>query len=141
MSRNLYFVVMSCYFGCTLVQGLNGALQSYRFVYGDDTCSGIFHTIQTATRQLTAFPLFAVVASYAGTDTGYGFFAPQVGSSFRLEVSAIDSAGRAVASIGRPLFSHPHSHLRFHSLLNRLQHIQSAPGEGTRFVVDILDNN
>ena len=128
MRRSLYFVIVSCYLGGILAQGLQGAIRSYRFVYGNDAGSGIFQPLQSASRQLTAMPLFEVLASYAGTRTGYGFFAPQVGSSYRLEVSALDSAGNVVAHTGSPLFSHPHSRLRYQSLLHRLQDI--PPGRG-----------
>lgn len=128
MSRSLYFVVFLCYFGCTLAQGLQGCLQSFRIVYGNEAGSGIFKSVHSACSQLTAFPLFKALASYSGTHTGYGFFAPQVGSSFQLQVSALDSAGRAVAHAGLPLFSNPHNLLRFHSLQNRLQDVQPTHG-------------
>lgn len=128
MSRSLYFVVFCCYFGCTLAQGLQGSLQSFRIVYGNEAGSGFFKSAHSASRQLTAFPLFKALASYSGTNTGYGFFAPQVGSSFQLQVSALDSAGQAVAHAGLPHFSNPQNLLRFRSLLNRLQDVQPTPG-------------
>lgn len=128
MSRSLYLVVLCCHFGCILAQGLAGALQSFGYVYSDDTGSGMLNSVQSASHQLTAFPLFEALASYAGTATGYGFFAPQVGSSFQLQVSAVDSAGRPLAHTGPPHFSNPHNLLRFRSLLNRLQDVQPVHG-------------
>lgn len=126
MSRNLYYLVICCYFSCTLAHSLNSAARSYRMVHTGDTGSGFFQAVQHVTDPFMAFPFLDRLARYAGIVTGYGFFAPQVGSSFQLEVSALDSSGDVVARADHPVFSHAHNRLRFHSLLNRLQHVQSG---------------
>ena len=63
------------------------------------------------------------LAHAAGTATGYGFFAPQVGSSFQLEVSLLDASGVPRGTFSGVALKNAHSQLRYHSMINRMQYL------------------
>ncbi len=124
--RSLYYLFVSWHFVCALAFNVCSTVQGYRHLQAAVPGSGCIHHLQRVAQLLAEWPIARTFAHYAGTATGYGFFAPQVGSSFQLEVTALDAHGEAVASTIQPMLKQGHSLLRYHSLLNRMQYLISG---------------
>ncbi|MGK6353403.1 hypothetical protein [Parapedobacter sp. DT-150] len=122
MYRGLYYFFAVWHLGCMLVYNTSSTLQGYHLLT-EGAGPGYLPGARHALAALTSWPAARSFACYAGTAAGYGFFAPQVGSSFQLEVAAMDACGAAHSTAQVPILKQAHSHLRYHSLLNRLQHL------------------
>lgn len=124
MERGLFYFVLCLHFVCMLAYNLNSTLRGYHQLMEERTGPYYFQGIQRAAATITSSGATRYLARYAGTATGYGFFAPQVGSSFRLEVSVRDGLGVSRRVTAMPKFKHAHSQIRYSSLLNNhMQHL------------------
>ena len=122
MNRSLFYFLLFWHVALMLAYSTESMLRGYHQLTGG-TDSGELEGIQRAAGILTSLPLAQRVASYAGTATGYGFFAPRVGSSFLLEASSLDAHGIVHQTTVMPPFKQAHSLIRYHSLLSRLQYL------------------
>ncbi len=122
MDRGPFYLFLAWHFVCMLAYNVSSTAIGYRQL---ETGSGSGHALhmERIANAFTSFLPVRAFAQYAGTATGYGFFAPQVGSSFRLEVSVIDPSESLRTTLHAPSFAHTHSLLRYQSLLGRLQHL------------------
>lgn len=122
MNRSLFYFFLGWHFLCVLVYNVSSTVKGYRQL-AEVPGSGYVHRAERITIAVNSWPPVRTFARYAGTATGYGFFAPQVGSSFLLEVSILDNRGTVQATTHAPLLKQAHSLLRYHSLLGRMQHL------------------
>lgn len=122
MHRSLFYFVLVWHLTCMLAYNVSSTVRGYRQLT-EESGSGYFHCIQRAATALTSWSPIHRFSQYAGTATGYGFFAPQVGSSFLLKVTAVDTTDTAQATAHMPVLKQGHSVLRYHSLLNRMQNL------------------
>lgn len=127
MNRSLFYFVFVWHLTCMLAYNVSSTVRGYDQLT-DETGSGYLHRIHHAATALKSWPPVHYFSQYAGTATGYGFFAPQVGSSFLLEVTAVDARGDNRATAHMPVLRQGHSVLRYHSLLNRMQNLISEDG-------------
>ncbi|GEM_PF-1650786 len=125
MYRGLFYFFFIWHLVCMLVYNVSSTVRGYHQLT-EETGPGFLHRLQHAGTVFTSWPVTRRFAQYAGTATGYGFFAPQVGSSFRLVVTALDAQGIKQTTVHTPQLKQPHSVLRYHSLLNRLQNLLQA---------------
>lgn len=132
MDRGLFYFAISLHFACMLAYNLRSTLRGYSQLVEEQTDPYYLQVINRAATALTSSEITRCLARYAGTATGYGFFAPQVGSSFRLEVSVPDGLGISRRVTAMPAFQHAHSQIRYSSLLNNhMQHLLHDDTSGT----------
>lgn len=132
MERGLFYFVLCLHFVCMLAYNLSSTLRGYHQLMGERTGPYYLQVIQRAAATITSSGTVRYPARYAGTATGYGFFAPQVGSSFRLEVSVPDGLGVSRRVTAMPAFKRAHSQIRYSSLLNNhMQHLLHDDTAGT----------
>lgn len=122
MRRGLFYFVICWHFTCMLTHNVGSTLRGYQQLT-EPSGSGYLLHLQDYVTKFTTWPPARHFAGFAGTATGYGFFAPRVASSFQLEVTSIGDSSDVQAYAYGPALRHPHSHLRYHSLLSRLQHL------------------
>lgn len=130
MSRSLFYFFLGWHFLCILVYNVHSTARGYGQLE-EVPGSGYFQHAERIANTVASLMPLRVFARCTGTATGYGFFAPQVGSSFVLEVSLLDGHGSVLATTRTPPLKQAHSHLRYHSLLNRMQHLlEGDMGDG-----------
>lgn len=122
MHRGLFYFVLCWHFTNMLAYNVSSTIKGSRQLTGE-TAPGFLPGIQQAAAALTSFRPARMLAHAAGTATGYGFFAPQVGSSFQLHVSLVNAVGTPYGTIPGPALENAHSQLRYHSMLNRMQYL------------------
>ncbi|SEL09473.1 hypothetical protein [Parapedobacter koreensis] len=76
-----------------------------------------------ATRQVALYPTIHKYARLTGLNTGYTFFAPQVGSFYRYEVACADSDGGERSMVYHPPISGVEGYLRYQNFLELFQEL------------------
>jgi len=122
MNRGLFYFFLGCHLLSILAYNVHSTVRGY-LQLSIGSGSGYLQRTESVAATVTSWLPIRIFAQCAGTATGYGFFAPQVGSSFRLDVSVLDPEGRVQATSYLPPLKQPHSLLRYHSLLSRMQQL------------------
>lgn len=123
MHRGIFYFLFFLHMGSTVLYNAMSSLAGYIHIHEQAGCPGLLTTVKSAIQRVVKLPPLAATARYAGTDTGYGFFAPQISSSLQLEVTVYGRQDERLATIHGPMFRTNHSQLRYSGLLNRLQHL------------------
>src|SRR5690606_4136962 len=84
--RNLFYFVVHVYLCGILVHSVSSTVRSYLRTQPVAAGSGFLAALQDATGKACSWPVVNLIADYSGIAMGYGFFAPQVASSYRLQV-------------------------------------------------------
>src|SRR5690606_22097289 len=108
MHRGLFYFIGCLHFAFMLAYNLRSTLQGYQRLTEDKAGPSHLRGLQGVATAFTSLTIPYYLAQYAGTATGYGFFAPQVGSSFQLEVSLPDKQEVSQQIITTPVFKYPH---------------------------------
>lgn len=85
----------------------------------------VFHAVRENTRRLALSPVVKHYAQVAGLNTGYTFFAPQVGSFYHYEAAALHGASDTHV-IHHPRLKGSEGHLRYQNFLGVFQALLSS---------------
>ncbi len=131
----LYTLLIMRHFSSILLHNACSMLANYQQVRVDGGGGrDLFPVLRFLQRTIASGPL-SYYGYYSGTATGYGFFAPQVGSAFALHAAVYDAGGQLLQCVTRPAFRTREAALRYQGslqLFNRLlpaPHLPPAEGE------------
>jgi len=117
------------HFSIILLHNVVSSMSGYRAVYGFDKQAGIVKNTLQHGRQLTMAAPVRLYAYYSGTEAGYGFFAPQVGSQYIPLFDLYDHEGRSMGRYSGPSLRREESLRRYSGFLDIFQGLLSPSPE------------
>ena len=122
-----------------LLVGMKTTFDGYfSFYYEDGQYTKPF--IYQATEVLVKSTPVSRFIAYTGFDTGYGFFAPNVGSDFVLLFDIQDSLGQTIQQTAMPKFKQKESQVRYTSVFNMfLERVKKQEAKGKDQYKEYLD--
>ncbi len=119
MHRLLLLSFFAFHLGCIVMHNAAAGLASYVEVCGDAGSAGALRPGLRPLYRITGLAPVAFYSHYAGIATGYGFFAPQVGSTYTLHTTVTNPAGDTVEHRSQPPLRRNNSRLRYTSFLDQ----------------------
>jgi len=120
--RFKYFVLIHLLFLVTItfISTIGAYEKSTSYVKNGTTDNLL--TIKSGLREVVSLPLIGQYLSIAGIEAGYGFFAPNVASSYLLKISIREKeSGKVVEETFYPPFKTREGRNRYHTLLGSFQ--------------------
>ncbi len=127
MNRKILFLLAIIFhFSVIVLHNVASSAVGYQAVYGSDKQASAMVGALALCQRFIASPLIQYYAYFSGTETGYGFFAPQVGSQYISRFTLYDGQGDILGEYENPGLRQREGLLRYSGFLDLFQDIADA---------------
>ena len=131
VKQRIFIRLALFHFGVIIVYNVLSISNGYQEVYGKAALGQQMHSLINKLRALSHFSPIAQYAQFSGAGTGYGFFAPQVGSQYISTFELYDEKGQLLRRTNAPGLQKSESFIRYSSYLDLYQDMLLAEGKET----------
>lgn len=137
VKQRIFIVLALFHFGVIILYNILSTSYGYQEIYGKASPNQERHSLISKMKALSHLSSITQYAQFSGAETGYGFFAPQVGSQYISTFEFYDEKGKLLSRTNAPGLEKNESFIRYSSYLDLYQDMLLA--EGNKTASDVLD--
>lgn len=109
-----------------ILHNIVSTADGYQHIYRDDGQAELKGSVLATIQNITQLSPITEYARFSGAETGFGFFAPQVGSQYISNFKTFDAAGKLLGETIAPRIKQQEGLLRYSSYLDLFQNMLHA---------------